>query len=280
MKTIRDTFALAKVEGDWGVEIEVEGKRLPQRIKGWRVEHDGSLKGEEAYEYVTPKPQSRKGVDEALKALEAAYKLNDSRVDESVRAGVHIHMNVQDYSVKEVFTFATLFFIVEPVLLKWCGENRDGNLFSLGTSHAEYQLFALQEALENKNWRALRTDNLRYAALNFQSLFKYGSLEFRSMRSTPDLNLIGDWVDILEELRDSAKKFSSPYDIMMSFSGEGEANFFRRVFPKHHAMLTFNGYEGLIRQAIRRVQMLAFTIDWDTFGTTITKNPFTAVEAM
>lgn len=276
MKNILQSLGLEgrETKGEWGVEIEVEGENLPNKFPGreWRVEHDGSLKAAEAYEYVT-KPLSIEGVRKALDVLEKAYKECSSDVHESVRAGVHVHMNVQTYSAKELFTFTTVYFIVEELLVKWCGENREGNLFCLRSSDAEYILFALQEAIEHKSWRHIKTDNLRYCSLNFQSLFKYGSLEFRSMRSTPDLDIIYEWVKILEELRDNAKLFASPLDVMMSFSGDGEAQFLRRLFPTKHHLFTYPGYETIIRRACRRVQMLAFTIDWDTIDRP-SNNPF------
>lgn len=275
MKNILQTLNLRPTEGEWGVEIEVEGSDLPQQFRGreWRVEHDGSLKAEEAFEYVTPKPLSKAGVRASLDVLEAAYVKCGSEVDESVRAGVHVHMNVQQFTAKEVFTFATLYFIMEELLVKYCGENREGNLFCLRSQDAEYQLFAIQEAVETKNWANIKTDNLRYASLNFQSLFKYGSLEFRSMRSTRNLDLIYQWVEILEELRDSSLKFKSPVDVMMSFSGEGEEAFLKRTFPTKWKLLTFPDYERSIRKACRRVQMLAYTIDWDNIGKP-SNNPF------
>lgn len=275
MTTIREKFDLRQAKGDWGVEIEVEGTNLPHAFPGgeWLVERDGSLKANEAFEYVMPRPLDLNGVKKSLDALEKAYNQNHSVVDESIRAGVHVHMNVQEYDVTQVFTFAALYFVVEDLLLRWCGPNRNGNLFCLGSSHAEHQLFAIQEALETRNWRALKTDNLRYASLNFQSLFKYGSLEFRSMRSTRELKLIEEWIGILSELRHSAARFNNPVDIMTMFSGDGEEAFLRRILPNNWHKLTYPGYGQDIRAACRRVQPLAYTINWDGFGKP-SNNPF------
>ena len=97
------------------------------------------------------------------------------------------------------------------------------------------------------------------------------------MRSTPDLDAIYKWVKILEELRDNSLKFTDPLDVMMSFSGDGETSFLRRLLPTYWNELTFPGYEKAIRKACRRVQMIAFTVEWDKLGEKV-NNPFLAQE--
>lgn len=60
MKTVMQWFGIREdfaAKGDVGIEIEVEGKNLPKHFeKYWRVEADGSLRGEDNAEYVLEKP--------------------------------------------------------------------------------------------------------------------------------------------------------------------------------------------------------------------------------
>jgi hypothetical protein len=271
MKTINQLVAIPSkyLSSDklYGVEIEVEGESLPSpdtSIKGWRVEQDTSLKTEEAWEYVTTGPDTLEGVKTRLNALESKFNLLGSTIYNSVRAGVHVHMNVQDWNVKQIMTFATCYYILEDILLKWCGQNREGNLFTLRTKDAEYILFKLHDMLKNRNLKLLETDIIRYASLNYLSLFKYVTIEFRGMRSTDDLNLIYKWVVILDELRQTSQQFNTPVDVVTAMSGDGEENFIRKLFPVNWSTLLENNshYETSVRQACRRVQMIAFGVDW------------------
>lgn len=99
MVKIKDVIGIDRrliQSGLYGVEIEVEGTSLPTyehlSSKVWRAEGDGSLRAEEAWEYVMPKPGSLQEVRESLDYLDAAYDSLDSDVHDSVRAGVHVHM--------------------------------------------------------------------------------------------------------------------------------------------------------------------------------------------
>lgn len=276
MKNMKELLGIPQrrwCNGQYGVEIEVEGTRLPIAIDNWRVEHDGSLKAAEAYEYVMPQPLDIAGVRNALKELEDTFTAHKSVVDESVRAGVHVHMNVQNWNVLQLYTFAVCYFVLEDLLVKWCGENREGNLFCLRSGDAENILFQLQRAVQKKDLRLLDHEDYRYCSLNFMSLFKYGSLEFRSMRSTPNLDLIREWVDIINELQHNALNYRNPVDVLLSMSGAGEEFFVKRLLPNFWEKLVFSGYEKHIRAAARRVQMVVFTIEWDDLDKP-SKNPF------
>lgn len=250
----------------YGLEIEVEGENLPDYVsEKWRVEEDDSLKTEEAHEYVTCKPHSLYGIRCRINELRKAYDEKKSIIYESVRAGVHVHLNVQDWNVKQVMTFATGYYVLEDVLMKYAGENREGNLFTLRAQDAEYVIFKLIEMLKARNLNLLNTDVIRYASMNFYSLFKYGTLEFRGMRGTGDLDAIYDWVRVIDELsRTIITEFSDPTDVLTSMSGHGEMNFIRKLLPETYGLVIQNNpdFERQIRKAARRIQHLAYTTNW------------------
>src|SRR5690606_22445922 len=129
------------------------------QVGGWFVTMDGSLKAAEAYEYVLPAPDSLNNVHEHIFNLRSAINRNGGTVYDSVRAGVHVHINVQDMTLKQFFTFVTCFYSIEDLLVRWCGESREGNLFSLRTGDAEFPLFQLVQAIEERNLRHLNTEN-------------------------------------------------------------------------------------------------------------------------
>jgi hypothetical protein len=255
----------------YGIEIEVEGTSLPTpgylSPNIWRVEKDDSLKTEEAWEYVTPTPLSLEGVKNSLDYLALAYTANKSEVFDSIRAGVHVHMNVQDWNVKQLFTFATAYYLVEDLLIGWCGPGREGNLFCLRARDAEFVLFRILKSLKEKNLKHLKDDIIRYSSLNYCSLFKYGSLEFRGMRGTGELDLIYKWVEIINDLREASLQFDSPATVVAMMSGDGELEFLKRILPNtHHLFIENPDAAKLIREASRRVQMLAFGVNWEDIG--------------
>lgn len=260
-----------KYEEEFGVEIEVEGRQLPQHYSAafdnlWRVERDGSLRGAESAEYVSLQPYDLAGVRNALDVLDAEYEANKSQVSESLRAGVHIHLNVQEWAPLELLTFATTYYILEGMFIQWAGNGRIGNHFCLRARDAQGVVGKLEQACQKKDWRYLNTDDIRYSALNWNSMFKYGSIEFRSMRSTRDLNAIYRWVELINQLKIGAKKFNNPREVIGAVSEfAGPERFMKHVMGDlSHEFEPFGDlgvWEGL-----RLVQPLAFMTDWERFN--------------
>lgn len=265
MKTVMEWFRIPlrlKTAGDVGVEIEVEGHNLPIAEKYWRNEHDGSLRGAENREYVLAKPSTLNQLKMALKYLDIKYKECNSVVDDSVRAGVHVHVNVQTLNMVELYNFMTLYIILEEALVKWCGPDREGNLFCLRTMDADYLIYRLAQAAQTRDFRHLIDDNLRYGSMNVKALGTYGSLEFRAMRGTRDLSLIQLWAEVLVNLREVAKNYTDPKDIINGFS-EGECvAFFDRCLGEYADLFRYEGYERGLVQGMRRAQDIAFCCDW------------------
>ena len=269
MRTVASVFRIPEgrmVKGDVGVEIEVEGARLPAGAKGWRREQDGSLRGEESAEYVLSKPLTTEGLKVALKELAHQYERNDSRIDDTIRAGVHVHVNVQELNIIQLYNYLTLYFIFEELLTKFCGNTREGNLFCLRACDAEYLIEQLRYAARNRKFGLLVSDELRYAAVNVKALGNYGSLEFRAMRSTKDFNIIQTWAEILVRLREVAKGYFEPTDIINGFS-EGEAEgFLTRVFgPYADLFLGYKDYKACLVRGMRIAQEVAFCTNWQYF---------------
>lgn len=261
-----------KVSGDLGIEIEVEGARLPYTEEWWRNEQDGSLKGEETREYVLDTPQSLEGVKAALDYLDAMYKNYKSRVDDTVRAGVHVHVNCQDLSLTELYTFMCVYLTLENVLVHWCGEYREGNLFCLRATDAEYLLKVIKYSTVLNGYncgRRLREDfhrdELRYSSMNLKALGDYGSVEFRAMRGTRDLNLIYKWAETLLGLREYAKTLKSPVEVIDRFSVLGPSGFLREALGANHELFEYPGQDQALWEGMRNAQDVAFCTDWQKF---------------
>lgn len=268
MKTVMQWFGLAKkfkTDGDVGIEIEVEGERLPYLEKFWKNEQDGSLRGPETCEYVLEKPMTLKEARLALSYLDAQYKLKDAKVYDSVRAGVHVHINVQNLNMIELYNFMTLYIILEEVLVKFCGPYREGNLFCLRTGDADYLLTCLAKSAETKFFNNLVSDQLRYASMNVKALGTYGSLEFRAMRGTRDLDLIYKWAEVLLHLREVAKEYQSPDKIVENYSEGGARDFLIHALGENTKLFLCEGFEGMLTDGMRRAQDIAYCVDWQDY---------------
>jgi len=269
MSTVFKELGIRKAEaGDIGLEIEVEGHNLPRMGKWWRNEQDGSLKGQENAEYVLAKPGSLAEVREALNHLDKTYNDCGTIVDDTVRAGVHVHINCQKLTMTQLYNFITVYLMLENILVKWCGEFREGNLFCLRACDAEWMLMVLRvAATDDRRQFRLRfhKDELRYASMNLKALGDYGSLEFRAMRGTRDLDLIYKWAETLYNLREFACGFEKPSDIIESMSMLGPERFLRDALGGNADMFMCPDYIDLLWRGMRNAQDVAYCVDWQKF---------------
>ena len=259
-------------QGEVGIEVEMEGMNLPTDVPLWRIDEDGSLKGNSA-EYVLSRPMSYSEGYGALDTLMDKLIDEGSVVRDTVRAGVHIHINVQHMEFKELLNFITLYILFEEVLVGYCGEGRQGNLFCLRIKDAEDILFRLKIALVMEDFESLHTDELRYGSMNLKALGDYGSLEFRAMRSTIDFKRIKTWIGMLKSLKDLSSKWKDPLDLMKAVDEVGVDSFFLKYMAKYVWAYKMEGLEGQLKRGRMYALELAHCVNWENFKDNLS-NPF------
>lgn len=248
-------FKSSTIKGEVGIEVEVEGRNLPRDAGDyWSVTRDGSLRGEESFEYVLNSPIPREEVNKALAQLYSAFDKSSAVLDNSGRAGVHIHINIRDLTIKELYTFIFLYLILERPLVDFCGEDRIGNLFCLRAVDAEYLLVMLRNLVSEHNFRNVGVDNLRYSALNLTAIPKYGSLEFRAMASPVPQDKIEQWAQVLLAIKDAAKQFSNLEDTIYAVSDIGGTGFAKRVLGDSFPLITCEDWDQEVVFGMRLVQ--------------------------
>lgn len=260
---VREALGLHKTAGDVGIEIEVEGRNLPREInKYWRVEGDGSLRGE-ALEYVFRNPLSFQLAGGALDSIHKALTSRGVEVFDTGRAGTHVHVNYQENELIHVINSLVLYFVFEDLLVHFCGKSREGNLFCLRGRDAEAVIADLEKT--DGNFVQLCNDNYRYSALNLKALAQYGSLEYRSMRSTIDMDgTLKPWVEMLLRLREVCQEYDHPSEIMQQYSELGPKAMLKHVFgDKLAKLLDCPDANNLIEQGLWRIQVFAFTFPVD-----------------
>ena len=254
-------------DGLIGLEIECEGDNLVEvDTHIWRSERDSSLKKANSYEYVLREPLPLSQLDNALSELKEIIDKHDGVIDESVRAGVHVHINVQDMELIHFFNLIVLYLTLEELLVSYCGNNRQGNLFCLRASDARYIIARIVSAIKAKKLPHLHTDEIRYASMNLKALYQYGSVEFRAMRSTPDFGLIKTWACILAKLKESSSLFSSPEAVMWEVSDKGAVRFVEHVLGEYASIfLEKEDLEECARNGIDNAQDVAYCVSWSEY---------------
>lgn len=207
------TIASRSRKGEIGIEIECEGRDLPIDIqsKYWAVVADGSLRNG-GLEYILRNPIMRKDVSTTLREWRDAT--TGVVFDFTSRTSVHVHVNIGNYTIREVMNVFTAFWLLENVLVGLNGKTREGNLFCLRVKDAESLPIDLVESLEKGKPLNVCTDHYRYAALNPAAITKYGSAEFRFIKGTADIERIEFWVGALYQLVTTAKNFKNPEDVL------------------------------------------------------------------
>lgn len=258
--TIREMCGLRKTNGDIGVEIEVEGRDLPgETPEAWRAEVDGSLRGG-GVEYVLKKPCKYDKVDRHINRMYNHIIKSGGKMRLSPRCGVHIHINVQEWTLNQVMTFIVLYLVVEDLLVRWCGEDREGNIFCLRGRDAEYLYDVLVKVMETQNLNVRDwADNMRYSSMNISALRKYGSLEFRSLRTPEDPQRIKRWIDLLLCVQRASKDFSHPAAVVEGMSNAGGEAFVRMIFGRLAYEVMVPDVEAMLYDGARAVQEIVYT---------------------
>lgn len=267
-KTVREVFGRRTPAGEVGLEIEVEGRGLIQGAVPpyWFHHRDDSLRGEENAEYVLSQPIPRQDVESALNVLFKALDKNGSRLrNDSPNTSVHVHLNVNDWTIKKVYNLIVLWYIFEQSLMDWCGDERVGNHFCLRGCDAEAQLQRLASAIRyNELSRLNDLEGLRYTAMNFTALAKFGSLEFRGFPGVYETESIHTWVRMLLSLKDYAEKFDSPPEVIAELSRVGIEDFFKSALNTGlWRLLDQKTYKQQLRDGMRLVQNVAYVVNWE-----------------
>ena len=188
-----------------GIEIELEGLR-PYNIrfpfKRWKIVEDGSLRG--GIELVSD-PVWGSAIDDALEEISQFFGEYNPIISE--RTSVHVHVNILDMETEELIRFVNNYIMYEPALFRmhrnW---DRENNIFCVPCYKSSEIQKSYSRLLYHLKRETLGNDYLpyKYAAMNPNSLYNLGTLEFRHMGGTKDVNQINQWINVLLQLKVSA----------------------------------------------------------------------------
>jgi len=219
-------FQKDKTDSVIGLELENEALKAVNwpDVRGWAFHNEGSLRGY-GFEYVQQSPDRIKETFILLKSLLETIKARIGKVSNSIRTSTHVHFDCTQYTFLDIINFSCLYWMLESFLSHYCGESRKGNLFCLRLKDAAAGQILLQDSIRSgvPYGVPLIRNDYRYSSLNFSSLGKFGSLEFRMLRGTDDYETIVNWVNALEAVKQYALKFKTPKDLNYHFIKEIDA---------------------------------------------------------
>lgn len=264
---------LSYTDKDIGLEIECEGNFFRKDSilpTPWKYTKDGSLRGQDNAEYIFKSPQKFEDVGPALDTLWKMFEKDGTVLDESNRTSVHVHMNAQSFYLNRLCSFVALYVCVEELLTEWCGDHRVGNLFCLRTKDAPAILSTIKKFFVSEGQSTI-DDHYHYAGLNAAALFKFGSIEIRSLRGCTDPETIKTWVGILERIYKMSADYEDPRDICHSYSGNGYVAFLQNILGPYYNTVRqgINYTEAEVSDAalsgMRLAQDLCYCRDWSKY---------------
>jgi hypothetical protein len=222
-----------KHEGNkFGIELELEGRGVGMAdvaTKGWTRHHDGSLRGE-SIEYTTSGPKTFDESKGLVEDLFSKFKKNGVKFNDSIRTSTHVHLNFSDKKVKQAVNFFAVFTLVEEVLQYYSGEDRKGNLFCISAREAEGIVGVLADAIGRCDLSRFAGDRYKYAACNLSTLYKFGTIEVRTMRGATSAEQVNNWLSILNDMYVYSLKMQSPADLITNLSVMGDERLMRDIF--------------------------------------------------
>jgi hypothetical protein len=201
-----------------GVEIEIEGcepdhgmasRRMlaahlssPSTLAGvWQVKRDGSLRNN-GLEYVTV-PIHASSLEFILTQLYAYLRQSYPTCDFSDRCGIHIHTDCTGMSAQNLLDFLKLYIIFENPIFNFIGEERKGSNFCVPLHNFQPSRWFDHTQLSNE--RILHNipslDQAKYSALNPCRLVDLGTLEFRHLEGTWDVQRVVTFASIIQRMK-------------------------------------------------------------------------------
>lgn len=230
---IYDCLGGRRVQGEsgqqlYGMEVEVENAHRSPATAGdplfkWRLEHDGSLRNS-GMEFISP-PLTSAALVEQIEMLWPDIENGPYRT--GVRTGIHVHVNAQEMTLREVKAVVALYCLVEPLLFGYCGPAREHNNYCVPLYLApdEVEKLAALRNLDNA------VDFCKYSALYLGPLARFGTIEFRQAPTFRLQSQVSQWLRMIEALVEKALELGSPQEVMQWATNRAPEVVFRTVFP-------------------------------------------------
>lgn len=271
MALVHEIMGTRLKNGEIGIEIETEAAaryNVPE-IPGWVAVNDGSLR-DFGREYVTDGPIKYSDLAPSLKNWKDGLGAIHGRLrKDSISTSVHIHLNVQDHTPLQCLNLYLCNVLFENVLANYAGPDRIGNLFCLRTVDAEDLYDCIKGKVKNAHTevnvlQSFNPNGYKYSNINTVPITNYGSMEFRVMRGTTDIDEIRIWTEALYSIREFAKQFANPVEIVRKMKELGPEGLLIKVLGANYDVFRYRNWErDLLRNFIYVADMACARKNWD-----------------
>jgi len=216
----------------FGLELEIENITTTPEIRDfWNQHEDHSLR-DNGVEYTT-QPIQGKYVESALLHLNDVLMVDNKPVF-SGRCSTHVHINVQDLSWENIYSFVLLYAIFEKHFFFVAGTKREENIFCVPL-YKSTQLYTIN-TLKNyiKYWSKYNAINIAPILGNDYSM-RYGTIEFRHLYGTLNPEIILSWVNTISKIKEACVKFklNSLVDNILTMNSTSEyIQLYKRIFQE------------------------------------------------
>lgn len=210
------TGSLPIVGGFTYIGLEVELENIPRYVghnvssSTWNVTEDGSLKLQ-GKEFVTI-PIKFSYLETEIRRLFSGLKSPSA----SSRCSVHVHINVREMTLDELSAFIILYLIFERSLYRFSGDRWNSNFCVPLYSAPKYPTEVLTSIATGRWLQKPLVDYVhwfKYLGLNLCPIVgidgsgAQGTVEFRHLKGTTDVNLIINWINLIISLKLASKKY-------------------------------------------------------------------------
>jgi len=240
-----------------GIEIEIEGVSTMDSVwtsnseftNYWEVVEDPSLRNGVELRFRGPLFG-----DDVIKALQAVDTLlKEVSFSTSLRTSTHVHFDLSAFeTTKDLLKLLALAGIFEPALFKYVGQDRDKSIYCIPYLSSRGDFSAISSLIRKPELHDRSIG--RYQAINLQSIFAHGTVEFRHAKAYTTYDGLLDWVNILGSIVKYASEGDFEVeDLATLCSSKHPVDFLEEVFPDHHEKLIYIGLQEDISRSVRAV---------------------------
>jgi hypothetical protein len=237
-----------------GIEVEVENVGNGCKCLCWHAVNDGSLRnhGVEFRTLAFTAAYTPEVVSELMRQLKAT----NAKYDFSERTSIHVHIDFRNNYLEDFVKTLIAYIPFEKLIFKELIPLRFKNTFCMPIADILAGCDGFTRAVQKmREFTTLEIYNIeditqsftgKYAAINPLNLFQgkadrfehqgTGTLEFRHLHGTDDIELIVTWVKLIGLLKHYASKVSYPTlekEIFTLNSSSEYQNFATKVFGKY-----------------------------------------------
>jgi hypothetical protein len=230
-----------------GVELEIENithksgygivaaeifEKINQNI--WSLERDGSLRPADwSWEFIS-KPLPMEYALAEMTALFAKFDFQDSNYSD--RTSVHVHTNVVDFTQAQIASLALVYTVFEDVLFHYANHHkekteygycRDTGVYCIPWNQCRMNVEFVRKMFNDpksavKNWQ-------KYTALNMLPIATQGTVEWRHMHGTNDMEKLKTWFNLIGSIMAFAKKVDFD-DVVKTIQSLNDTSAYQQFF--------------------------------------------------